>query len=69
MEMVRRALGALSQDDLLMLVLTRLEGLSMHETAQVLGISPESAARSLRGAEENLRRGMSTDDAAGERAS
>ena len=71
MDMVRRALGSLNQDDHLMLVLTRLEGLSMKEAAEVLGISPEAAARSLRGAEENLRRGMSLDDTrpAEERAS
>ena len=71
MDMVRRALGSLNQDDHLMLVLTRLEGLSMKEAAEVLGVTPEAAARGLRGAEENLRRGMSLDDTrpAEERAS
>jgi DNA-directed RNA polymerase specialized sigma24 family protein len=61
MNMVRRALGSLNQDDLLMLVLTRLEGLSLKEAAEVLGITTEAAALSLRGAEENLLRGMSLD--------
>ena len=61
MDMVRRALGSLNQDDHLMLVLTRLEGLTLKEAAEVLGITPEAAARNLRGAEENLRRGMSLD--------
>jgi DNA-directed RNA polymerase specialized sigma24 family protein len=69
MERVRRALGSLNQDDLLMLVLTRIEGLSTQEMAEVLGVTPESAARSIRGAEESLRRRMTGDPTVEKRAS
>jgi DNA-directed RNA polymerase specialized sigma24 family protein len=62
MESVRRAIGSLDESELLMLILTRLEGLSVTETARVLGLEPELAARNLQVAEENLRRWLAAGD-------
>jgi DNA-directed RNA polymerase specialized sigma24 family protein len=63
MDSVRRALNTLGKGDLLLLVLTRLEGLTVVETAEVLGIPPETAVRYIESAEANLCRSLTGEGA------
>ena len=59
LESLRRAVQTLEGDDRLMLVLSRLEGLSSAEVARVLGCSEQAAERNLQRAEARLCRSLS----------
>lgn len=62
MEFMRRALESLEPSDLLLLILTRVEGLRVSEVAEVLDMTPESSARKLERAESELSRRLSGED-------
>lgn len=58
LESLRRAVQTLEGDDRLMLVLSRLEGLSSAEVARVLGCSEQAAEINLQRAEARLSRSL-----------